>query len=74
MGYSIKQFQNGLFSRFHDFHDLLERYGCNDTDYIRFPKGNIALVIRGNCTVREKYGAARRSGAVAIMVSCVTID
>ena len=42
--------------------------GCNSSDFVGFPAGAIALVVRGACTFRIKTDNATAAGASAILV------
>jgi len=42
--------------------------GCERDDFAGFPRGRIAVIQRGTCTLREKVVRARRAGAVGAIV------
>ena len=42
--------------------------GCSPADWQGFARGNIALMIRGNCTFQEKIAAAVSAGASAVLI------
>lgn len=42
--------------------------GCNGLDFVNFPVGNIALVLRGECTFTDKAKLAEAARASAIII------
>jgi len=47
---------------------LAAELGCNATDYTGIQPGNIALILRGSCTFRQKVLTATAAGASAALI------
>jgi hypothetical protein len=47
---------------------LVPNLGCAASDYTGFPKGNVALIMRGNCTFQDKIVLAGNGGAWAALI------
>ena len=42
--------------------------GCERSDFARFPRGRIALIQRGECTLKSKVLGAQRAGASGVVI------